>query len=479
MAPKRTKAKSGSGYSRVETNIYREVRSDAAVRFRVSVYPLKPVTKTCDLAGEADGLDWARGVRLELLRRKRSPSGSRADQSPVYTPNESARQAAPPSAVGKPSNGSLSPEAVTVDAILTWYEKHGIPLLSTAGSRSTESSRVRKLRAVFGPRTLEDLTEVELEAWIQRRLRGEGGGARSAWRNERHRDTRVLTKDQRRRLRASIARGDESAANDLRPAANPVNAVSKVTSPSTQTVRHELRVLRSACKSFFRGGQWAKTRGWLAATPLMTIALPAGAQPRQRRISADEEQRLLKACHSPVARFAIRFALSETCRRSELVLLLWEDVDLERSVLHIRRPDGQRKSKTRDRLLPLTPECIELLNEMGPRDEGPIFPISAYALSQAFRRAADRAGLYDLRFHDTRREAVSALAEANVPTEHLMVFTGHFAAQFESRLAASKGDGQSRRSGPKPLGAAHQGSSASCRRFRRRELAAAATCTAE
>lgn len=34
----------GGGHSRVETNIYREVRSDAAVRFRVSVYPLKPVT---------------------------------------------------------------------------------------------------------------------------------------------------------------------------------------------------------------------------------------------------------------------------------------------------------------------------------------------------------------------------------------------------------------------------------------------------
>ncbi|MCX7231852.1 MAG: hypothetical protein NTW15_23115 [Burkholderiales bacterium] len=279
MAPKRTKAKSGSGYSRVETNIYREVRSDAAVRFRVSVYPLKPVTKTCDLADEADGLDWAQGVRLELLRQKRSLSGSRADQSPVYTPNESARQPAPPSAVEKTSNGSLSPEAVTVDAILTWYEKHGIPLLSTAGSRSAESSRVRKLREVFGPRTLEDLTEVEIEAWIQRRLRGEGGGARSAWRNERHRDTRVLTKDQRRRLRASIARGDASAAKDLRPAANPVNAVSKVTSPSTQTVRHELRVLRSACKSFFRAGQWAKARGWLAATPLMTMPFPQARSP--------------------------------------------------------------------------------------------------------------------------------------------------------------------------------------------------------
>jgi hypothetical protein len=253
MAPKRTKAKSGSGYSRVETNIYREVRSDAALRFRVSVYPLKPVTKACDLADEADGLDWGRGVRLELLRQKRSPSGSSADQSPADTSNERPRQPTPPSAVGKPFNGSHSPEAVTVDTILT-------------------------------------------------------------------------------------------------------NAVSKVMAPSTQKVRHELRVLRSACKSNFRAGQWAKTRGWLAATPLMTIALPAGAQPRQRRISAGEEQRLLEACHSPVARFAIRFALSETCRRSELVSLRWEDVDLERSVLQIRRPAGQRKSKTRDRLLPLTPE---------------------------------------------------------------------------------------------------------------------------
>jgi hypothetical protein len=78
VAPKRTKAKPGGGRSRVATNSYREVRSDAALRLRVSVSPLKPVTKTCYLADEADGLDWARGVRLGLLRQERSLSGSSA-----------------------------------------------------------------------------------------------------------------------------------------------------------------------------------------------------------------------------------------------------------------------------------------------------------------------------------------------------------------------------------------------------------------
>jgi hypothetical protein len=39
VAPKRTKVKPGGGRSRVATNSYREVRSDAALRLRVSVSP--------------------------------------------------------------------------------------------------------------------------------------------------------------------------------------------------------------------------------------------------------------------------------------------------------------------------------------------------------------------------------------------------------------------------------------------------------
>lgn len=78
MAPTRKKAKSSSGaHRRVEANIYRAERSDASVRFTVSVYPLKALTKTVDRADEADGLDWARATRLELLRQKRSlPAGA-------------------------------------------------------------------------------------------------------------------------------------------------------------------------------------------------------------------------------------------------------------------------------------------------------------------------------------------------------------------------------------------------------------------
>jgi hypothetical protein len=46
MAPKRAKVKSGSSYSRVETNLYREVRS-GALRFKVLVHPLKPQYCSC------------------------------------------------------------------------------------------------------------------------------------------------------------------------------------------------------------------------------------------------------------------------------------------------------------------------------------------------------------------------------------------------------------------------------------------------
>jgi hypothetical protein len=156
MAPKRTKA-NASGFSCIGTHIYCEARG-AALRFKARGHPLKPLTRTVDRADEADGLDWARASRLQLLRQKRSlPAGAPAT---AHLPEDTVlRPPAPSRGSGRAADVPQPPETVTVNAILTWYEKQGVPFLSTPGSRSSETSRIKELRAMLGSRTLEDLTE--------------------------------------------------------------------------------------------------------------------------------------------------------------------------------------------------------------------------------------------------------------------------------------------------------------------------------
>ena len=55
-----------------------------------------------------------------------------------------------------------------------------------------------------------------------------------------------------------------------------------------------------------------------------------------------------------------------------------------------------------------------------------MFTIKAGSVSQAWRRAADRAGILDARFHDVRREAATRLVENfELSVEAAVVFTGH------------------------------------------------------
>jgi integrase len=54
-----------------------------------------------------------------------------------------------------------------------------------------------------------------------------------------------------------------------------------------------------------------------------------------------------------------------------------------------------------------------------------IFPISAHAITVAFRRSCRRSGIKDLRFHDLRHEAISRLFEKGLSLAEVAVISGH------------------------------------------------------
>ena len=114
---------------------------------------------------------------------------------------------------------------------------------------------------------------------------------------------------------------------------------------------------------------------------------------------------------TPEAIVAIRLLILTGCRRSEILGLRWDDVDLGARELHLR------DTKTGPRVVPLSPSAVQLLAGL-PRSSGSRWVIPGrkpgthmVRLGNAWRLLRKRAGLHDVRLHDLRHSfASSALA---------------------------------------------------------------------
>jgi integrase len=100
------------------------------------------------------------------------------------------------------------------------------------------------------------------------------------------------------------------------------------------------------------------------------------------------------------------------CRKSEILSLRWEWVDIERACL--RRPD----SKTGAKVVPLASAALELLVDL-PYHSGFVLPAVRgpghyTGLQKDWERVRERANLPGLRIHDLRHSFASfAVADGN------------------------------------------------------------------
>ncbi len=194
------------------------------------------------------------------------------------------------------------------------------------------------------------------------------------------------------------------------------------------TLRRELNPLRS----MFRIAR----REWNLPidNPLQGLWLPPEGEPRQRRLSPREENKLSLAalyCRGETQASlwtSMLFAALQTgLRRGELLNLQWGDIDFARKTLRVR------PGKTgRGRILPLSSSLkqhLERYRSKIPEErraaDAKIYPISVSAHSQAWRRIAQRAGVKDLTFHDLRHEAANWFAEIGLTYPEYQHILGH------------------------------------------------------
>lgn len=161
---------------------------------------------------------------------------------------------------------------------------------------------------------------------------------------------------------------------------------------------------------------------------------------RTRYLAADERDKLLNGADvtikardgrswtmrrepNPALRLYILGALQTGARRGELAALTWAEVDMRARTVTFRHTTNGHA-----RTVPMTDTLREALAAL-PRPLSPearVFPEREPAvLTRAFARLVRDLELPNLRFHDHRHDAASALTMAGVPQRAVMEILGH------------------------------------------------------
>ncbi|MDP3332344.1 MAG: tyrosine-type recombinase/integrase [Methylotenera sp.] len=350
-------------------------------RARVRIYKGPSDSSTFDTYAEAN--EWAILTNARLLTEHKT-SG--------ITQNNLKQ----PQAVSEVTNQLIN---ALVGDVLKEYKDNVLP---TKASYGKEIARIKRLANHFGSKKLQEISDDDMENYISLRLDGKLGSGRG-------------TSGQTTYL---IKRAADKKSQALTDQETPIP-------PSTQTIRHEITLLRRALIHWYKKHKLSQV-GATFIHPIMSVILPDKAKPRTRRYSDDELFSLLNAIGNPSTRYATMLATCTSLRRSEILSLKWEDVDLARRIVKLRKPTHNKKTKTHEREVPLIPAAIKILKDMGCHKIGRLFPITPDSFTQAFGRAKERAGIIDARLHDLRREAISRYVEIyGIGVEKIMNFSGH------------------------------------------------------
>ena len=170
-------------------------------------------------------------------------------------------------------------------------------------------------------------------------------------------------------------------------------------------------------------------RDWglpLAKNVVKLVRRPVIRNERSRRLTGDEEQRLLDGCAGgkiPYFQTLIILAIETGMRRGELLGLNWSDVSHNRRVISL----AMTKNGT-SREVPLSQRAFDALMDWKAHadvDQSTVFPMKAGSLEQAWYRLLKRVGITGLRFHDLRHEGVSRLFERGLNVIEVSSVSGH------------------------------------------------------
>ncbi len=270
---------------------------------------------------------------------------------------------------------------VTLGELCQWYE--GLPEVRAKASFERDVDSIQNLKRILGESTkLRDLTAGRIEGYQRKRL-------------EEYRSVYLRHKD--RPVTRSV-----TSLKTIRPA----------------TVNREVACLKTMISRAIKHGK-------LDTNPILRVKKLPENNVRERVLDNDHFELLLQACPQHL-RPIVLVAYYTGMRRSEILFLTWEEVDLQKGFIRLK---GDRTKTGIARSVPLHPRVSEALSRL-PRGirSSRVFlwkgkPVND--VKKAFKAACTRAGLNDFTFHDLRHCAINNLRLAGNDYFKIMAISGH------------------------------------------------------
>ncbi|MBC7458315.1 MAG: site-specific integrase [Bdellovibrionaceae bacterium] len=190
----------------------------------------------------------------------------------------------------------------------------------------------------------------------------------------------------------------------------------------------------------------------MAMNPILNIRRPSPGAGRNRRLSPDEEERLMAAVkhHSnPMLGWIVCIAVETSMRSTEISSLRRSQVLLERRI--VRLDDTKNSSSRTVPLSPAATNCfrLALVNPVRPIDTDLIFfgepgrdkKRRPYNFNKVWANIKKDVGIEDFRFHDLRHEAVSRFVESGLfSDQEVAAISGHKSMQMLRRYTHLKAE---------------------------------------
>ncbi|WP_249418897.1 MULTISPECIES: site-specific integrase [unclassified Citrobacter] len=209
---------------------------------------------------------------------------------------------------------------------------------------------------------------------------------------------------------------------------------------TTSTKAKHLALMKAILRSAER--DWK----WLEKAPV--IKIPAVRNKRVRWLEKDEAKRLIDECPEPL-KSVVKFALATGLRRSNIINLEWQQIDMQRRVAWVN-PEDSKSNRAIGVALNDT-ACKVLRDQIGNhhkfvfvhtkagrRPDGSVTPAVRKMRvddGRAWKSACMRAGIEDFRFHDLRHTWASWLIQSGVPLSVLQEMGGWESIEMVRRYA--------------------------------------------
>jgi integrase len=172
------------------------------------------------------------------------------------------------------------------------------------------------------------------------------------------------------------------------------------------------------------------------SNPMRRVRMLKESPSRERFITVDEEKRLFQHLtgRRDHIRSVVTIALNTGMRRGEILRLQWEHVNFLARTIFIAR------SKTgRTRTIPMNDivfkELMLLKQDAGPKDfvfSNARTGVNIDSIKTGWRNACEKAGLVNLRFHDTRHTFATRLRANGVHEWDIRDLLGHASVRMTS-----------------------------------------------